>query len=967
MKIGQFFKKMVGGSMILAALACPVFNSCADFGTDIEGLKGDLEDLENRVVALEQRLNTDLAALQTLLQGQIDAINGEIDGINGDIAELLGKVNGLVTVKECKTNANGEYEITLSDGTKFTVYPEFEQDYKGIVTTVTLDGVVYWAMFDENGTPKAMTDAEGNLIPVVDAVPQTKKGEDGLFYVSFDGGNTWEPTGVSEPCVFAGAEIIYTDNYTDEQEAADPEWNVETPMYVVLTLADGNTITVTLDGAATFSFGNPYMGPAPDSQYIPFGQTTTVQFAGTNIESWIKEVPSGWKVEENVADFAQYGMGEFVITAPSAEAVASGAAVAEGYIKVLAIAEGGKSITAKCLLTTNAFSEMSASKGNLTVKMNNGLGGYLVGVSKVGEFDAEAIQTELKSVVEAVEWVEDWWTGELTPQYTWSPWYTDMNATPLDDNYLDSSVEGYSMERLKLVEPLEVGAQYMVWAAALNMDMVTYSYTVGEIKSVSYLNAFINLDEAETVVTFNDIQISAEFVGVEMFYGGFEQQYPGYASTPADIVAQINEGFSYGYGPSPIMVNDEYVEGWKDGVFTGNPNDLVSGYQSVVPDATYYLYIIPAIEGKTVYSVDDVYWYEFTTEALMPGGKVNVTAGEPTLDYKKIAVPISAENAVYMYYKFIEPEMVTTIADKQAYLLENGAMVKNASQTVQIANLSPATTRTLLAMAVDQYGCYGDVLQQDYTTKTYEYAAATVKAEINGTVSTTGLVKLSSDADVVKYYYWFGSKDSYQWTNTSYLGGSAESASAFIALTPSSYLLKKVTPAELPADGIEMKNLSIGMPSVFVVSAELADGTFTKATVVEFTPSMNLGNFVYATDDNGNENAAWTAAKPVVKYSIDQVGDFTTVAWSVDVPEGFTAKTTCFSQDYLSTSPTAKDKVQFILSYEYIELYDVVEGETYVQPYASKGYNIYTVISDAQGNYYETYVEKLDISGGFGV
>ena len=30
MKLGQFFKKAVGGSMILAALACPVFTSCYD-------------------------------------------------------------------------------------------------------------------------------------------------------------------------------------------------------------------------------------------------------------------------------------------------------------------------------------------------------------------------------------------------------------------------------------------------------------------------------------------------------------------------------------------------------------------------------------------------------------------------------------------------------------------------------------------------------------------------------------------------------------------------------------------------------------------------------------------------------------------------------------------------------------------------------------------------------------------------
>ena len=958
MKIGQFFKKIAGGSMILAALACPVFNSCADFGTDIEGLKGELADLEDRVAALEQKLNTDLAALQTLLEGKINAVAG-------DLAELEGKVDGLVTVKECKQNAKGEYEITLSDGTKFTVYPEYEQDYNGLVTTVTLDGVMYWAMFDASGSPKAITDAEGNLIPVVDAVPQTKKGDDGYFYVSFDGGQTWETTGVSEPCVFAGAEIIYTDNYTDEQEAEDPEWNVETPIYVVLTLADGNTITVTLDGAATFQFGNPYMGPAATTQYIATGETTAVQFAGTNIESWIKEVPAGWRVEENTADFAQYGMGEFSVTAPSAEAIASGAAAAEGYLKVLAIAEGGKSLTAQLLLTTKAFSEISASKGNFTVQMNNGLGGYLLGVSKVGEFDAEAIHAELKAVVEAYEEYENWY-GEIVKEYTWSPWYTDYNDTQLDDNYLDGSVEEFSFDLLTLPPTLEYGEQYVVWAAALNMDQVNYCYTVGEIASTPYLHAIVNVDENETVVTFNDIQITAEFVGVTSFFGGFEQQYAGYASTPADIVAQINEAISYGYAPSPIYVNDEYVDGWKDGVFTGNPNDLVSGYQTIGPDADYILYIIPVIEGKTEYSVSDVYWYEFTTDALMPGGKLNVTAAEPVLDYKKIQVPISAEGAVYMYYKFIEPEMVTTIADKQAYLLENGTIVNNGSQTVQIANLSPATTRTLLAMAIDQYGCYGDVFQQNYTTKTYEYAAATVKAELQGTPAKEGYVKFSCDSEVKQYYYWFGSQDSYQWTNASYLGGSAEAASSFIALTPSSYLLKKVTPAAIPAEGVQMTGLTVGTPSLVVVSAELADGTFTRATVLEFTPSMNLGKFVYAVDDNGNENPLWVAAKPTVTTEVESLGDFTIVSWSVDVPAGYTAKTTCFHKDYLTDYPTAKDKVQFILTYEFIDTFDVVAGEKYTQPYASAGYDIYTVVCDAEGNYYETYVTKLDLSGGFG-
>jgi hypothetical protein len=195
---------------------------------------------------------------------------------------------------------------------------------------------------------------------------------------------------------------------------------------------------------------------------------------------------------------------------------------------------------------------------------------------------------------------------------------------------------------------------------------------------------------------------------------------------------------------------------------------------------------------------------------------------------------------------------------------------------------------TLLAMAVDKDGKYGEVYQKDYTTKAMTYAEAVVKAELQGTPAQTGKVKVSCEgAEVVKYYYWSGSADAYQWTNASYFGGSAETASAFIALTPNSYLLDKVAPADMPEDGIEIEGLTVGAPSLFVVSAELADGTFTKATVVEFTPSMDLGEFVYAKDENGADNAAWVAAKPTVTYETDLVGDFTTVTWTVELPEGF--------------------------------------------------------------------------------
>ena len=938
MKIGQFFKKAVSGSMILAALACPVFTSCYDdsaLNERLDKVEGDIADLDQRLKDLETRLNSELQALQTLLEGKIAALQGQVDG--------------LVTVKSCNAKTDGTYEITLSDGSKFTVYPEYEQDLTGVVTTTTIDGVLYWAIY-EDGKPVIVTDAEGNPVPVVGVTPQVDVDPaTGNVYVTFDG-EEWINIGNNKPCVFSEAEVVYTDNYTDEEEAEG--WGEETPMYVTITLPDGNTITVTIDGAASFRFASNY-GGLISTQFVNPGKTATIPVAATNITDWVKEVPAGWVIKENTQYLADYGQAEFYVTAPSPEAIASGAAVAEGTLKVLAVAEGGKTVTASVTLTTKAFKTIQAGKGNLTVDMNSGVMGYLVGISPVSEYNPDAILDELRPVVEYVADPNDWM------DFGWSPWYVDENDTPLDDNYFDGSIEEYPIADLKTALELVEGEQYVIWVIALDQwtDEVTWAsgWTLGSIQATNYLNAFVDLET--TALSFNDIQISAEFKGITKFYGGFSEKYSD-DDNRADIVSEIN---NYGAYYTPIEVSSE----WENGIYTGDPNTLVDGYQTIQPGTTYYLYILPYVEGKTKYTVSDLYYYEWRTDGLISGSSIAVTAAEPALDFKKVSVPLTAEDAVYIYYYFVEPEMVPTIADKQSYLLNNGYMSAGATVTANKTGLTPGQTTTLLAMAVDQYGAYGDVFQQDFTAKEMTYAAATVTAELQGTPAQTGLVKISCDAEVDTYYYWYKASDHFTWGD-SYYGTTVETASAYIALTPNSYYMNKVAAADLPAEGIEMTGLSVGSPCFFVVSAKLADGSYTKATLLSFTPEMNLGNFVYATDDNGNENPAWTAAKPTVNYDVQTVGDFTTVSWSVDLPEGYSAITACFHKDYLMDYPSAKSKVQYILTSEYIGSAEVVAGETYANYYASSGYDIYTVVWDAEGNYYEAFVTPLNITGGFG-
>lgn len=939
--------------MILTALACPVFTSCyndAALWDEIEGIHGDVESLEQKLAALEAKLNTDLQALQTLLESQI--------------SKLEGKVDALVTVKDVKENTDGSVTVILSDNTEFTVHPKFEQDYKGLVTTTTIDGVLYWAVFDENGKATAVTDKDGNLVPVVDVVPQVRVNpETALVEISFDGGNTWQAVGYNEPCVFEGAEVVWTDNYTDEQETNYPQYYQETPIYVIFTLPDGSTISVTIDGAASFMFGGN-MG-FMDTQYISCGKTTDVDFITTNVTDWMKEVPAGWKVEEKDVQNAPYGGAYFRITAPTEEAIASGAAVAEGALKVMAIAEGGKTVPAVLKVTTKAFNSFSASKYNLNIDMNNGVGAYLVGVSTVDAFDPDAIIAELKPVVEATE---DWY-GTTYP--LWSEWSVLENETALDDNYFSYSVTDYPIESLSISTELVKGEQYVVWAVAVNVQgnwMTGMTYEVGSIYSTPYLHGAIELDEAKTKLAFNDIEVTVKFDGVDKFFGYYGSIYQGEAPTMEDILDRLQESVAY----------DEYLEvDWEDGIYVGFPNDLVqSYYYSVDPNTSYYMWLVPRVEGKTEYTASDIYYYEWTTPGFVPGGAIKVEAGEPTATYTQITVPLTAENASAILHTWVESSKISTIADKTAYVVENG-VIANGDNAVSYSSrltLKPGMDAVLLAAAVDENGAYGEIFEKTYTTKAIEYNTdVQFELAIEGDVTETAKVKVTVTGapEGAKFHYKHMLKDSYQWTDN--WGGSEESASAYF-VTGYSYNYNTIT--ALPEDGlIELTRLDYG-EYVFVISCSSVDENgekvFSKAKVLEFERSLNLGTIVSAKDDNGNDNEEWVNAKPVVEYTLDSVGDDSSVTWTVsDLPEGWTGFTAVVDSEYTSSYASDKDLITFLLQNEYgfATKFDLVNGESYSKHWLyTANYDLYVVIVDPEGNYYAPYKWNFDATaGGFGV
>ena len=919
MKLGQFFKKMVGGSMILAAMACPVFTSCYDDSK----LWAEMGKVKDQVASLESRLNDQLAALQYML-----GADSKIKDVKWD-------------------DTNKKWKFTLADGTTFDFAPltnaENQQKFQSLITTVEVDGAKYWATYGADGTANALTDADGNMYPV-SVTPQVKT-EDGVTYLSLDG-ETWVPT-CSNPSVFVDVEVVYTDNFTDEEEAEGLE---EYALYVIFSLADGNTITLTLDGAAGIVFGDPY-GMSRVPEYIMPGATVDLPISFTNIENYIIQAPTGWVVEEKILETEYYKEVYLSVTAPTAKAIADKYAPESGLLKVLGIpAGGGKSVTASTFITAKPFRTIAGVRGVVTLEPYNGLNGFFYNVAPADGWDAAATYNEIVTAFEEAGNPYQMWeylSDQSTVQFDMGTGKLDWDDTPI-------------------IAPLTVGSSYVVWAIPYTMD-AKQNWSLGAIETAAF--SYITC-EIESDVKWNDIIIEADLKGVESYYAGFTNKDSFYGIE--DILSSFG-GYSE---PSLFEITTPY---------SGTVLEFAETYEPAIsPDTEYVLWVIPAIEGKTSFTEDDVYMYEFTTPGLSSGASIQATLGDDTANaYNRFVVDVTAEGAEMICYAWILPENKPTIAGEEAaYILANGQRAIGSEVTVYQSyipgtfnSLMPNTSAMLLAMAVDAEGKYGEVAYKVYTTKDVSFNDVVVTLEMVGEPSVDGTkfkVVTSSASGLTpdpKYLVYAGTEDTNRWLNT--YGGSKETAEKYFAMNPEYYYAVDGAP-QPDAEGIITVNSTDYLTDyVICVSARVKvdnKWTVSRAAYHKFQISFDLGdNFVPSKDANGNENQAWLEKKPTVNITTETVGDFTHVNWTVtDIPEGFTAQTVIFHDDYLAYYPSDKDKANFLLTSSVIYLEDVSpKGHSY--PSASSGYNIYVLIKDAEGNYYAPYKYECNITGGFGV
>lgn len=786
------------------------------------------------------------------LQDQIDLIVDKLyeleTRLSSEIEALQDMLRGKVFITDVSTNAStGITTITLSSGSTLQLLPE--KDLESYITYITLgDGQNYWAYIDKDGKKQLFLDKDDKPVPVMTETPEVVE-IDGDTYLVI-GGVQYPLSGNS---VFSDYELI-TDDLTGEVYA------------VTFTFGEDMTFTVTVDGACGFYFvkQSGWSTSIVSDWYVANGVTERVQVEARGVVDYVLQIPDGWRVKEykDVYMDALY----FDITAPSAALVESGVAAAEGDLKVVAVLEGGKATVARLYLTTSPFKTFGVSLGNVTAEMYNGLQKFIYGVCAESAYDEAAIFETAQGLLEAYDYPAGY--GLST---------NDLNA---------------SVAEVLGQEPV-AGESYVFWAlpAIYYQNEMEAGYYLAEGAFVkapfSYSSVVFEVSDEK----FRDATLSMNIVGADAYY---MEVLPASEFLLEDVLYLLN-----------LSVYDPKSEPM---TYEGSLFELAG--VTAEPSTEYVAWLALAEEGRT-YAESDVIVYEFSTLKLEAGGAVQVTAGEAQATALDVTVPLTAEGAETVYYTFMTTNDAKKYADDEAiasYLLEKGVRVDAESVEARLSDvlskIKPSTEYVLMAVASDKEGKYGEVLVANYKTTEVVYNDLEVKLEL--LANDPGDVVISVDCEGAEgFLYWIGKTSDNTWKSSNYLGGSAETAQAYMYLNPTHSRLTDVMSKYPVVDGLmTLTDLSMGVDHVLVIMAKAADGTYSKAYELRFkTRAVAIGTIVTSDDSK------WAAAEPVIDFieeSFYPASGMMSGNYSVNVtlPEGYTGYVLLGTDAYFTEGET---------------------------------------------------------------
>ena len=768
-------------------------------------------------------LATSMVAMSSVSCSYDDsAIWEEINGIKQELADLRASVetelaalknliNGTITIESVKKVADGSTVLTLSDGTKISVYPQGDQVPENLVTVTTIDGVLCWAMFDANGKAQPIY-VNGKTVPVADLAPQTRVNEEtNAIEVSFDGGNTWVATGYSESVadsIISDIEVVYS------------EWQVDgdgnpLALYCVLTLNDGSVVKVGMQ--------NGKLVLTSDSMFVAYGMTGTFYIDIQDAADFIMQTPRGWECD--VKHKAKNDRMELAFTAPTYEDIQSGKAVASGVAKLMVVFNNGSSAIASLMVSTNPATVQFTAEG-LYVEVGYGTT-YLVG----GMVGKKAFETNFATILDVAN---KHLAGTTSSQiYDMS----FMEETSIFIPYTD------------LMSSIKAGNEYVFWYASPKADAEGGLYiSEQDVCSAGYKH--ISVSFTAVAQGFFDFDIKFDVTGVDDNHKYMVGYSPAAEFDAAALAAYYTENPDY------------YLASKSEASYSGSFLSFFDGFTSKLDPGTDYVAWYINESSMPVVLEDNVLYWEVSTAAFAEGGSVEVLVSDVSVEYTSINMTLNTDGHIAMYYNLMPSYMASAYPTDELVIemLTTEGVKSYTTDAVKVAfnGADAGTELTLFAVAVDADGKYGKVLVKEFTTKAFEYNDLQLSLTLNDyKIDNTRIGVACEGAE--KYVYIYCDVASEEWTKI--YGGSKKKAGEFIiANEGNSRIYDTSNEATALQDGnIVLGGLTVDVEYVAVVMAVAADGSYSAPEAVYFKPIANIGDVVK------RDNAHWETGKPTIE------------------------------------------------------------------------------------------------------
>lgn len=773
-----------------AAVALLAVSSCGKIWDEFDAVHGELDDLKTKVEALEKKLNDEVATLNTkigaleqadkdikalvttnstaltALSEELDALDGVVDGyITSNDAALKAAIEELKTADEAlkavdtevlaalagvnvisvAKNEAGDVVITFADKSTITVPAT---PATGIVTVV--DGK--WAVVVDGEV--TVLDAEVN--------PDTKlafKVVENVLNVSYDGGETWVPTGA---VVNDETTINVVEGF--EYKEGDP--------YLTLTVG-GKEYTLPVYKADTSS-----LVVGRTDFFLRYEGSKNVELLAEGMEEYyVMNEPDGWKA---VIDGTT-----LQVTAPTKKAIEIGAAEAEGLILVHGTTAEGKCKVAKVEVKAGPGLTLAVDlDGNVTIENSYygettdmwgetsfGFSDFIFGLATPELFkeDPEAYVQVYNDTWSAPSWDDIIFPSayNFAPQgeYVEGEYETDVVKTTVADAYF-----------MMNYDELPKGAHYMVWVAPADSEGKA---VIEDMVYVEYVKMTWKVAVKE--VSHSDITVTAEVEGASQYV----------------INAVAESTYNNEWNP---MTFEDYMNAPMGGPWSGfknygaaealgmvvNVEDVPAEFklseilgQKLTFGENYKVWVMPIFDHLAIYdeanSMPDYgnYVYDYSafdfedhflpfvldakTNDIVAGGEYAAVLTLNRNDFTSIYVDVEvSEGTESVYYYWYTPEEFDAFESDQEVmdaLFLDCYMPLEANGQVSKTYINPGEEYVLATVSIGADGKYGEVVSEKFNSLSVPYdeniKVELVSAELDAeganytvTVKVTGATKV---------------------------------------------------------------------------------------------------------------------------------------------------------------------------------------------------------------------------------